>query len=234
MMKIAVCDDERVFREQIAKCIYRVSIDFDIDDFSSGDDLINSENDYDIIFLDIDMPGISGIETAEKLRERGSEAEIIFLTSHIEYVYEAFKVRAFRFLQKPVDQEKFDEAFRNAVANCSVKEKIVIDFRGTVKEMFADNIVYVESSGDGTFVHDMRGNYFPSSASLKEWSEKLADNMFFRIHKTYLISLKHVVSVERNTVKLAGYDDGFPVARRCLPSFRSAYLDFIKNNARMM
>ena len=102
-MRIAICDDEKIFRDQIKKYILEVSSDSSIDEYTCGDDLAGSESNYDIIFLDIEMPGISGIETAEKLRENGSDADIIFLTSHVEFVYEAFKVRAFRFLQKPID-----------------------------------------------------------------------------------------------------------------------------------
>ncbi|MCQ2464036.1 MAG: LytTR family DNA-binding domain-containing protein [Oscillospiraceae bacterium] len=233
MMKIAVCDDEKTFRDQIKKCISEVGTDFITDEFECGEDLLASGEAYDIIFLDIDMSGISGIETAEKLRENGAESEIIFLTSHTEYVYEAFKVRAFRFLQKPVDSDKFSEAFRNAVDSCQ-KEKIVIDYKGNVTEMSVDNIVYIESSGDGTFVYDSRGSYCESPVSLKDWNEKLKDKSFYRIHKAYLVSMKYVSTFEKNSVRLVGYPNEFPVARRSAGDFRAAYLDFIKNNARMM
>lgn len=232
-MRIAICDDEEFFRNQIKKCISEAGMDFTADEYICGTDLVNSGSEYDIIFLDIDMPGISGIETAEKLRELGAESEIIFLTSHIEYVYEAFKVRAFRFLQKPVDPEKFSEAYRNAVENCR-KEKIIIEYKGSVREMYVDNIVYIESSGEGTYVYDNKNTYCESPSSLKEWTEKLNGKSFYRIHKTYLISMRYVSSFEKNTVKLVGYSEEFPIARRSVSDFRSAYLDFIKNNARMM
>ena len=80
-MRIAICDDEKIFRDQIKKYILEVSSDSTIEEFTCGDDLADSDSNYDIIFLDIEMPGISGIETAEKLRENGSDADIIFLTS---------------------------------------------------------------------------------------------------------------------------------------------------------
>jgi DNA-binding LytR/AlgR family response regulator len=233
-MRIAICDDEIIFREQIKKYILEVSSDSVIDEYTSGDDLAGSTENYDIIFLDIEMPGISGIETAEKLRENGSDADIIFLTSHVEFVYEAFKVRAFRFLQKPIDHEKFTEAFKNAELNRSAMEKVVVEFRGAVAEIYTENIVYIESSGEGTYVHDARGNYYPSSASLKEWVEKLDSELFYRIHKTTLVAMKYVTSFDKGVVKLSGYNNDFPVARRSIQPFRTAYFDFIKNNARMM
>ncbi|WP_044975098.1 LytTR family DNA-binding domain-containing protein [Ruminococcus sp. HUN007] len=233
-MKIAVCDDEKFFREQLKKYISETSAGLEVDEYTCGNDLAASEHCYDIIFLDIEMPGMSGIETAEKLREKGSDADIIFLTSHIEYVYDAFKVRAFRFLQKPVDNEKFNEAFGNSMSNRKSMEKVVAEFRGVVSEIYTDNIVYIESSGEGTYVHDIRGNYYPASATLKDWSEKLNSEVFFRIHKTLLVSMKHVASLGKSSVKLTGYSSDFPVARRSIQPFRTAYLEFIKNNARMM
>ncbi len=233
MMKIAVCDDEQFFRGQIKDCISKVSTDFTCDEYTCGEDVLKSDGGWDIIFLDIDMPGISGIETAEKLREKGCESEIIFLTSHVEFVYEAFKVRAFRFLTKPIDPEKFSEAYKNAVKSCE-REKIVIEYKGTVTELCIEDIVYIESSGEGTFIYDCRGGYCQSPVSLKEWTEKLQNNYFFRIHKTYLISMNYVSSFEKNTVQLIGFRDPFPVARRSATEFRSAYLEFVKENARMM
>lgn len=232
-MKIAICDDEQIFRDQIKKCISRTGIDYSTDEFLCGEDLLGSTEKYDIVFLDIDMPGISGIQTAEKLRELGTESEIIFLTSHVEFVYEAFKVRAFRFLKKPVDPETFSEAFLNAVKNCE-KEKIVIEYKGAVTELNVENIAYIEASGEGTFVYDNKGSYTQSPVSMKEWTERLKDKYFFRIHKTYLISMNYVASYEKNTVQLIGFKDPFPIARRSVSEFRTVYLEFIKNNARMM
>ncbi|MBR6835849.1 MAG: response regulator transcription factor, partial [Oscillospiraceae bacterium] len=162
------------------------------------------------------------------------DADIIFLTSHVEFVYEAFKVRAFRFLQKPIDHEKFTEALKNAELNRSAMEKVVVEFRGAVAEIYTENIVYIESSGEGIYVHDTRGNYYQSSASLKEWGEKLDSELFYRIHKTTLVAMKYVTSFDKGVVKLSGYNGDFPVARRSIQPFRTAYFDFIKNNARMM
>lgn len=232
-MKVAICDDEKVFRDAIIENIKNIGADYTYEEFTCGSDLLKSTDEYDLIFLDIEMPGMSGIETAEKLRENGIESEIIFLTSHIEFVYEAFKVRAFRFLTKPLDPLKFSEAYQNAVKSCE-KEKIIIDYKGCVTELCIDDIVYLESSGEGTYLYDKRGGHCQSPVSLKEWGEQLQKNGFFRIHKTYLVSMHYISSFDKNTVKLIGYDEEFSVARRSVTEFRSAYLDFIKNNARVM
>lgn len=232
-VKVAICDDEKIFRDDIIKNIKEAGGECSFTEFVCGTDLLESKEQYDIIFLDIEMPGLTGIETAEKLRENGAESEIIFLTSHTEFVYEAFKVRAFRFLSKPLDPVKFSEAFKNAAKSCE-KEKIIIEYRSSVTELFIDDIVYIEASGEGAYIYDKRGGHCQSPVSLKEWNERLKSKGFFRIHKAYLVSMHYISSFEKNTIKLIGYDEEFSVARRSVTEFRTAYLDFIKNNGRVM
>lgn len=94
-MKIAVCDDERTVREDIAGKIEFLFPETDVFLYESGNILLQSEENFDIVFLDIQMKGINGMDTAKKLRESGSDAVIIFVTALEEYVYQAFDVDAF-------------------------------------------------------------------------------------------------------------------------------------------
>lgn len=114
LYKIAVCDDEQIFVDEIIYKLQSRSNKYQIVYFNSGEELTNSVLDFSILFLDIEMPGLSGMETAFKLREMNYDGIIIFLTSHTEFMPEAFKIKDFRFLDKPIDQEKFDEALTSA------------------------------------------------------------------------------------------------------------------------
>ena len=112
--KIAVCDDEQIFGDDVVKKLKEQSEHCEISEYISGEELLNSSMEFDMIFLDIEMTGINGINAAFTLRERGYDGMIIFLTSHTEFMPDAFKVKAFRFLDKPLDSEKFNEAFSEA------------------------------------------------------------------------------------------------------------------------
>ena len=107
-MRMAVCDDEKPFREEIRAAVYTYSdlhrLEIVLDQFERGEDLLRSENEYEIIFLDYKMEGINGLETAKNLRERNIDSTIIFLTSFPRFVYEAFEVDTFRFFKKPLNE----------------------------------------------------------------------------------------------------------------------------------
>ena len=142
-MKIALCDDEKIFRDDIYRYIIKYNPDYEIREFPNGRALLNSREEFDIIFLDIEMPELNGMDTAAKLRNFSSDSIIIFLTSHIEKVQDAFKVRAFRFLTKPVQEDALKEAFTQAVKEISEQEKILINQKGRISEVKIDDIVYI-------------------------------------------------------------------------------------------
>lgn len=100
-MKIAICDDEQVMMEHICELVKQYRPDYMVELYGCGEALLEDAQLYDLIFLDIEMPSINGMEVAENLRKMQYSGEIIFLTGYMEYIQEAFKVRAFRYLQKP-------------------------------------------------------------------------------------------------------------------------------------
>ena len=102
-LKVAVCDDEKIICNEIKKRLLEIRPEFEVLLFSSGDELIKSDKNFDLIFLDIEMPQLDGMETAQILRKNHKNEYIIFLTSHSELMAEAFKVKAFRFLEKPIE-----------------------------------------------------------------------------------------------------------------------------------
>ena len=112
MKKIAICDDEPAVRKQMEAYFKELESVFCISYFESGEALLESDVLYDVIFLDIDMKGISGIDTARKIRVRDKKAKIIYVTAYEDFREYAFGVHAFGYLVKPVEKEKILESFR--------------------------------------------------------------------------------------------------------------------------
>ena len=106
MPKIAICDDEPAVRKQMEAYFKELESVFCISYFESGEALLESDVLYDVIFLDIDMKGISGIDTARKIRVRDKKAKIIYVTAYEDFREYAFGVHAFGYLVKPVEKEK--------------------------------------------------------------------------------------------------------------------------------
>ena len=114
-MRIAICDDEKNIRELIADKVKKQYPQGDIVFFSSGEELLLSKEQPDILFLDIQMNGKNGMETARELRKKDKKVIIFFVTAIEDYVFQAFDVGAFHYLVKPLDEVKFTEILCRAV-----------------------------------------------------------------------------------------------------------------------
>ena len=128
-MRIAVCEDNNIvaaFMEDYIASMEAENIEYEI--FTSGDDLIHymeQENvTFNILFMDIEMPGRNGIETSAYVREKDKNALIIFITDHKEYVYEVFDVLPFRFLIKPVTREALNLVMKKAFEHFNLTKQV--------------------------------------------------------------------------------------------------------------
>ena len=113
-MRIAICDDEKNIRELIGNKVAKQYPDAKIVFFSSGEELLLSEEKIDILFLDIQMNGKNGMETARQLRKKDKKIIIIFVTAIEDYVFQAFDVGAFHYLVKPIEDAKFADVLYRA------------------------------------------------------------------------------------------------------------------------
>ncbi len=115
MLNIAICDDEINIlnkTKEILENYKKQSISVEV--FLKGEDLVESDSNFDIIFLDIDMTGINGIETARLIREKDKKVKIIYVTNYTDYTSSAFSVHAFGYLLKPVNEKKYISAIRRS------------------------------------------------------------------------------------------------------------------------
>lgn len=234
--KIAVCDDEQVFVKDVADKIREQSEQCEISEFFSGEDLLRSSLEFDIIFLDIEMTGINGINTAFALRERKYDGMIIFLTSHTEFMPEAFKVKAFRFLDKPVDSVKFNEAFSEVKKELINTEHILLSDRsGKTVYLKLTDIVYIEAYGDGTYIYSKTGNVYDTDKPLKYWKAQVGSEHFFQIHKSFIVSFLYVSNITKDgKVLVKGLQRQLDISRRNVVPFRNAFFDYIRKYARVM
>lgn len=233
--KIAICDDEKEVVDSITDKLSEYGNEYEICCFDSGEKLLEAAADYHILFLDIEMSGIDGIQTAFRLREKNYDGLIIFLTSHTEFMPDAFKVNAFRFLSKPIDDEKFIEAFSEAEKDILNTAHILINTKHSSIYMKLTDIVYLEAYGDGTYIHDKNGNSYDTDCSLKYWKEAIGTEHFFQVHKSYIVSLPHISHISKDcTIMLNGYSKELSISRRNYSAFRNVFFDYIKRHARIM
>jgi DNA-binding LytR/AlgR family response regulator len=179
---------------------------------------------YDVVFLDVQMPGLTGLEAAPLVREQPRPPAVVFVTAHPEYAVDAFAVEAFDYLLKPVDPERLARVVqrlmeRDQPGARSAVEKVPVVAGGRTELLDYDSIHYVQADGDYSRVHTYDRSYL-CTASLGELEEALPGSRFARIHRSYLVNLAKVAAVKRagpERLKLALDDESrteLDVARR--------------------
>jgi DNA-binding LytR/AlgR family response regulator len=232
MWTIAICDDEADIRTYISRLIIKQNIHCRILEYSSGKALVNSDERIDIIFLDIQMDNINGIEAAAKIRENqeqladsiNKDAVIIFITGKKEYVFQAFDVSAFHFLLKPIDDEKMVQVLMRVVEICEKKnfqnkEQIFIKTRYLNKILNLNDIFFIESKRRKVVI--FTDNEEIELYATMEELEQQTGNTFFRCHRRYLVNMKYIEEYGIDTIKLKNkkYND-----------FVKSYMRYLRNN----
>lgn len=214
MIHVAICDDEDVFlfMEQKLVSEYMKNHDYKyrVDTFSSGIDFLQStENigDFDIVFLDINMDELDGIETAKKLREYGSQAYVVFVTAFITYAPEGYKVDATRFLLKDSETLKpsIEECLDSIILKMNYREyRETFVFLEGKRVLNPDEIVYIESN-----LHKLifcltgkKSKKYSMYEKLDVMEKRLYNYGFCRIHKSFLVNMKYVQEIGRYDVRL--------------------------------
>ena len=225
-MRIAICDDEENIRMVLAEKLRNMVSTAEILLYPSGESLLTALPP-DILLLDIQMPGQSGMEIAQELRRRNRKMILIFVTALEEYVYQAFDVGAFHYLVKPFPDEKFAAVLQNAVRQyweqtATVQEPdILIKAGGVHTRVRWEDVVYAEVFNRKVLIHSTHGDieYYGKLSSL----EQQAGEDFFRSHRAYLVHFKYVVKYDSSMIYL---ENGSALMAK------QRYRDFVKQYLR--
>lgn len=229
ILYVWICDDERDITEAIAA---KVKIRFpsaEIQSFYSGTDLLKAEPHFDILFLDIELRDMNGIEVATKLRERGEHGSIIFVTAHEEYIFQAFDVQAFHYIVKPFENQKFYQILQNAAKQRHFMEEeapyIIIKTGYELYKVFHAEILFVEVMGRKITVHTKNRPY-TYNGKLQDLADNLGQN-FYRAHRSFLVHFKYVAHYDKQTIIL---DNGIhlTLSQNKYTEFVQQYLQYIK------
>ncbi len=238
-MKIAICDDEKAVRQQIQELLEKEIPGVCPELYETGEGLLAAEKQFDLIFLDIQMAGADGIETAKKLRERDAlkgeeEAILIFITGIKEYVFEAFDVAAFHYLLKPIVEDKLKEVLCRVIKELEKRKRerrrtVFIKTRNRSYTLDADSILYVESRGKKVEIHTV-GESIEAYSSMNEMEGQLGEN-FYRCHRGYLVNMAYVAEYDSEGITLQNGERVY-LAKDKYGKFVKAYMRYLRNEVR--
>lgn len=238
MFHFTICDDDQTQLTLLETCLGEWSrerkCEIEIELCKSAEQFLfrqGHESETDVLLLDIDMPGKSGISLARELREKGEKLQIIFVTGLEDYVLDGYDVEAVSYLIKPVKKEKLFLCLDKAKERCGREESaLLLEMAGGVMRVRLKDICYLESDAHDTQVHCVRQKEtFRSKTGIHELEEylKKCSGAFFKIHRSYLVNLSCVSRIARKEV-LMDTGEVLPVARGRWEALNKAYLEYYR------
>ena len=230
-MRIAVCEDNNIvaaFMEDYIASMDAENIEYEI--FTSGDDLIHymeQENvTFNILFMDIEMPGRNGIETSAYVREKDKYALIIFITDHKEYVYEVFDVLPFRFLIKPVTREALNLVMKKVFEHFNLTKQVFFFKQNKTQLQVAfDEIIYFEGNLRKVRLVTTGGEY-DFYGKISEVVKKLDGNLFLQIHNSYIVNMDQIRKISESVVLLKS-GTTLPISKKYREYVRQKHIQYM-------
>ena len=213
MTRMCIYDDDIEFSLLFEKLLYRYAEEndkeIDVEIFQGGENAAFqiAQNEYDILFLDVSMAKMDGIKLAKRIREYDNNVYIVFVTAFIDYSLEGYKVDAIRYILK--DSESLEKSMYECLNTItdrmsSIEQKIELEFLEGKKYIRPNDILYVESNLHKLTFH-LRGQSeknYTMYERLDQIEIKFQNYHFCRSHKSYLVNLKYVQSIERYEITL--------------------------------
>lgn len=233
MLNLVICDDEKVLRNDLRKVLETelalCGEEFCVAEFDCGEALLRGIRGsvFDVIFLDIEMKGLDGVETAREIRRLTSAPEIVFVTSYPDFVFQGYEVQALNYILKPYHKDKIVSVLHTAMERLGKnREKYyMVEQQGqTVRLALGQTKYFFSDRRSVSAVTD--GERYTFYGKLSELETELPDN-FIRIHNRYLVNLKHVRAVQGNKVILA--DEELPISRSCKQEVAVAFAKYMLN-----
>ncbi|WP_131067818.1 LytR/AlgR family response regulator transcription factor [Clostridioides difficile] len=217
MYRIVICEDDitqiAFLRECILKSLEGISSQIELFEFNSGEELLETNLEgIDIFFLDIKMLQLTGMDVAKIIRETNDTSEIIFITSIVDYIQEGYKVRAYRYLLKPIDFGDLNESILSCISYIIKKREnfMLIENKGIINKILINSIMYIEVRKKVLTIHTKNDTYYTKN-SMDKIELELEKYNFFRCHKSYLINLEYIQFICKKTVVIN--DEDVPVSK---------------------
>lgn len=230
-LKVAVCDDDALQREGMAAAVARWGQEknqsVQIRPYPSAEAFLfdyAAERDYDILLLDVEMGTMNGVELARTLRREKCRAEIIFLTSHTEFIGEGYEVDALHYLIKPLRYEKLFEVLDRAAERVAAEpDSLIISADGQLIRLYEHEIDYIEALLHYVLIR-AGGREYKVKERISDVEARLSKR-FFRCHRSYIVSLSAIRRISKSDILL---ESGalIPLSRGKYDDINRAYIGY--------
>lgn len=229
---VGICDDIKEYRNSI-KC-YTIEyfklqkMQVEIDEFSNGEELLKENKNYDILFIDIELGGINGIDLTKEIQKKHKKTIIIIVTSYIKYLDDAMDVNVLRYIDKPITQERIFSALDKSINKINNNTIIVQTIDNQLITLEKSEIIYVEAKLRRTEMVTTNNLYYLKN-NITDLKNKLNASFFACPHNSFIINMNFIKSFNRNQIilKTIDKDVSVSVATRKQADFKKKYISFI-------
>lgn len=229
-INIAVCDDNRIVLDDETQLIVKVlsekNIENTVTKFDTPEKLLKSPEIFDIIFLDVEMAGLNGIETAERIKEKNKECLVIFITNYWSYLDNAFAVHAFRYWKKPIEEEKLSMGIDSAVKELNgMRQTITANIRNGDIQIPIKNIMYIYVLNKISRIVTTKGEIYVYD-TYKSLCERLSKfECFKETNRGYYVNFAYVVNYTQDKLICSYQDKSYElnISRRKFNEFDRAF-----------
>ena len=231
-MRILICDDDELITGQLTDYVLQYFSKNQLHSpeiavYSDGETLLADSKHKDIVFLDVRMPGISGIGIGKQLKHENPNIIIFIVTAFAEYLDEAMRFHVFRYLSKPIDKQRLFRNMRDALTFYhTVNHKIAIETKDGIYTVHTTDIIYVEAQGRDVIIHTTDTDY-ESVHPIKYWTDTLNMPCFFQTHRSFIVNLEHVTDFNHTLISLYHRQYSAYLTRRKYSQFKAAYLLYL-------
>ncbi len=233
-MYIALCDDHKNELDEVIssvnKWIRTQNINVNLRSFSCASELLDAieKESFSLFILDIIMPGINGLDAARDIRSADKNADIIFLTSSMDFAYESYGVNATQYILKPINEE----ALFSLLDEIYLKEKqpyegLIIKCNSSLTKVLFANISFVEVQGKHIYFNLSDSTVKEASGPLKEYEPMLLKRReFIQVHRSFIVNMYHIKELTAHSITTFS-NKTIPVSRKMYPALYKAYIDLL-------
>ena len=231
-MRIAICDDEKFFRESLKNNLEDYAeeraLDFVYSEFSSGELFLSNNTEFDLIFMDYQLEKANGIDTVDNLRNRENETTVIFISNYRDVAIDSLKVQTHRFLTKPVNIEKLHEALDSFIKKYYSENYVLLynEEKDKICRIAEKSIIYAEADNIYSRVRTAT-DFYIFKGTLSKFEHWLNSDFFYRSHRSFIINFNYIDSYTHSEI-LFENNEKASLTKTKFSMFQKKYIDFLK------